>query len=102
MTNRSICFPGICPLSFMFVIGHWSVISYHLSSSFILACSILGSNELPCAYVGADPRFTVFLRLICAFALAVAAVSAQQASPDRLVAEWALRLGGQVVLEGQN
>src|SRR5687767_6836612 len=40
--------------------------------------------------------------MICALALAGAAALAQQASPDRLVAEWALRLGGQVVLEGQN
>jgi len=39
--------------------------------------------------------------MIGAFALASALASAQQASPDRVVAEWALRLGGSVVLEGQ-
>src|SRR5215470_10275293 len=40
-------------------------------------------------------------RTIGVFVLAAAAANAQQASPDRIVAEWAVRMGGSVVLEGQ-
>src|SRR5690349_8405772 len=34
-------------------------------------------------------------------ALALATAWAQEASPDRVVAEWMLRMGGSVILEGQ-
>src|SRR5437762_2205706 len=40
-------------------------------------------------------------RMIALLSLAVVTVSAQPASPDRIVAEWAVRMGGSVVLEGQ-
>src|SRR5689334_18085764 len=33
--------------------------------------------------------------------LTLAPASAQEASPDRIVAEWMLRMGGSVILEGQ-
>src|SRR5436305_1360573 len=36
-----------------------------------------------------------------AYLLIPSAVRAQNASPDRIVAEWMLRMGGSVVLEGQ-
>src|SRR5882724_6592742 len=38
----------------------------------------------------------------CLLALMVVPALAQDASPDRLVAEWMLRMGGSVVLEGQH
>src|SRR5436190_14265856 len=39
--------------------------------------------------------------LACLLAWAMAPAWAQEASPDRIVAEWMLRMGGSVVLEGQ-
>src|SRR3989442_6537325 len=40
-------------------------------------------------------------RVACLLAWAVVSAWAQEASPDRVVAEWMLRMGGSVVLEGQ-
>ena len=37
----------------------------------------------------------------CLIALSAGAIHAQQMTPDRMVAEWAVRMGGSVVLEGQ-
>jgi len=39
--------------------------------------------------------------VVCLLAWAMAPAWAQEASPDRIVAEWMLRMGGSVVLEGQ-
>src|SRR5689334_2518626 len=39
--------------------------------------------------------------LTCLLALALVPAIAQDASPDRIVAEWMLRMGGSVILEGQ-
>ena len=38
----------------------------------------------------------------CLLGMMVVPALAQDASPDRLVAEWMLRMGGSVVLEGQH
>ena len=46
-------------------------------------------------------RFAQGLRTVCLVAASVAACWGQQASPDRIVAEWMLRMGGSVFLEGQ-
>src|SRR4051794_405140 len=41
------------------------------------------------------------IRLLGLLIPTVILASAQEASPDRIVAEWMLRMGGSVVLEGQ-
>ena len=51
-----------------------------------------------CADVCNLPMFVT----ICLLALAAAPARTQPASPDRMVAEWAVRMGGSVVLEGQH
>src|SRR6516225_194834 len=45
---------------------------------------------------------TQLLCLATGFLCVLAAPAAQQVSPDRMVAEWMLRMGGSVVLEGQH
>src|SRR5438552_2452283 len=49
----------------------------------------------------ADLRARLIFGMICLLALAGVMAHAQPASPDRIVAEWAVRMGGSVVLEGQ-
>src|ERR1044071_8401029 len=37
----------------------------------------------------------------CLLAVTIALASGQEVSPDRMVAEWMIRMGGSVILEGQ-
>ena len=43
-----------------------------------------------------------FSRIFCLLASLMAPALAQDASPDRMVAEWMLRMGGSIVVEGQH
>ena len=45
--------------------------------------------------------FARALLCLCLFASTSVLSRAQEASPDRIVAEWMLRMGGSVILEGQ-
>ena len=46
-------------------------------------------------------RLASAVLVTCLLVVFSGVVSAQQSSPDRIVAEWMLRMGGSVVLEGQ-
>ena len=52
--------------------------------------------------VGALKRLGQTAGVACLLGMMVVPALAQDASPDRLVAEWMLRMGGSVVLEGQH
>src|SRR5665213_1449453 len=52
--------------------------------------------------VGAFRRLGQTAGIACLLGMTILPALAQDASPDRLVAEWMLRMGGSVVLEGQH